>query len=187
MAVSTNPNSLFGELISVLQNGFIGPKCSGCCPDCGNIYILASVETYLKYFEEFGAPPAQEDCCASTCIAKLQDYLSGSDFNTIMNKGIVEYSTFNGKSFICYLLDYIIENEYTLGSSSFEEVLSEILDVGIVIYCTEDKQIIGDVEEFLTIMEGLGDTIDYGAECCLSVSADGNTYVFYQNAVNPPA
>jgi len=179
--------TLAEQLDRLLDDGFIGPKCSGCCPDCGNIYVLASVETYLKFFESFGPPPAQEDCCTNICIKNLQDYGSSDpdNLNRFMDKGIVEYSTFNGKSFICYIVDYFIANPSALGDSSFGEVFDRILDKGIVIYCTEDRQIIGSVETFLTLMESLDENIDYGAECCLSVTASAQTYLTYNTATTP--
>lgn len=172
------------ELDIILDNGFISPKCSGCCPDCGNIYILASVETYLKFYEEAGEIPVQEDCCTNTCITKLQDYATADEFDQFIDRGIVEYSTFNGKSFICYIVDYFIANPSALGNSSFGEVLNRILDKGIVIYCTEDQQIVAGVETFLK----LNFIIDYGAECCLSLTANVDTYAKYQEAVGltPP-
>lgn len=47
-------NTYVNSLIRILDKGIIEDNCDFCCPDCGNIYTVASVETFLKLSEQLG-------------------------------------------------------------------------------------------------------------------------------------
>ena len=177
MANSSGSSPLFEYLDTMLDEGSISPKCSSCCPDCGNLYVIASVETYLVLFNSTQLTP-QEDCCTNTCITQFQQFTDSEGFQRFLDKGMVEYSTFNGKSFLCYLLDYCITYPSALEDSSFSEVIDRILDKGIVIYCSEDTQFVGCVETFLSYIEPLP-SVNYGGPCCISVNANSEEYLQY--------
>lgn len=184
MATST----LAEELDRLLDKGVISPQCTSCCPDCGNFYILASVESYLKFYDAVSPdnlPPIQEECCTNICEKELQSYSNDQDFDRFLDKGIVEYSTFNGKSFICYVVDYFKNNESALGSSSFAEVLDRILDKGIIIYCDGENQIVASVDVFIAYLENTNVEISYGEDCCISVVASIETYLTYVDGIAP--
>lgn len=38
----------------LLDKGIIEDNCKYCCPDCGNLYTVGSVETFLKLAEQIG-------------------------------------------------------------------------------------------------------------------------------------
>lgn len=41
-----------GNLDRLLDKGIVETNCKLCCPDCDNIYVFASVETFLRFTEE---------------------------------------------------------------------------------------------------------------------------------------
>lgn len=59
-------------VINVLDSGIFSTDLNICCPSCGDIYILSSVETFLKFAEAYGWTYGQEgyevkmDCCLNT-------------------------------------------------------------------------------------------------------------------------
>lgn len=50
--VNDNTRASFAEIIDrILDKGIVITNCGLCCPDCGDVYSLASVETQLKILE----------------------------------------------------------------------------------------------------------------------------------------
>jgi hypothetical protein len=93
----SNSSSFEEALDRLLDKGVVLTSCKLCCPGCGNIYSLASVETqlklleaieisscclngygsvetYLKYLEAFGDTNVLYECCNgfTECIEKLE-------------------------------------------------------------------------------------------------------------------
>jgi hypothetical protein len=47
-------NTYATALGRLLDKGIIEDNCKYCCPDCGNMYAVAEVETFLKLAEALG-------------------------------------------------------------------------------------------------------------------------------------
>jgi hypothetical protein len=47
-------NSYSCVLNRLLDKGVIEDNCKYCCPDCGNMYTVGSIETFLKLAEQLG-------------------------------------------------------------------------------------------------------------------------------------
>lgn len=55
-AKQTNPGLTWDFIINdILGTGVVAPQPNVCCPDCGDTYTFASVETWLKYAEAVGS------------------------------------------------------------------------------------------------------------------------------------
>lgn len=72
-------NMSFQEVLDrLLDKGIVEPNCGVCCPDCDGVYVLASVETFLKFAEAvynpFGGCTFQGGCC-SNVFASVETYL----------------------------------------------------------------------------------------------------------------
>jgi hypothetical protein len=88
---TNNRTALEEALDRILDKGLSQPNCDLCCPDCEGVYVLASVETFLKFAEAVGittsaAVPASPDLlvgtfptnpevCCSNVYASTETYL----------------------------------------------------------------------------------------------------------------
>ena len=89
-----------------------------------------------------------------SCITQISGLCS--DFSVISQKAITEYNTLNGQSSICELKDFIENNSLT--TSQAQDLLTLILDKGMVSSCNEDSLVMGSVESWLQYAEGIGIT-----------------------------
>jgi hypothetical protein len=119
----------FQEIVDrILDRGIIEPNCGICCSDCDDVYVLASVETYLKFWEamystQFGGCTFQGGCCVNV-LAAVETYLkyeeaAGNDDNSTCCNGFTECS----EELFCWMIQ---------GSSDPEDDKDRILDKGIV-------------------------------------------------------
>jgi len=89
-----NRSSMDETLDRILDKGLNFPNCGYCCPDCEGVYVLASVETFIKFGEAVGitipaVPPASPSSnnllgsfgndtglvCCSNVYASVETYL----------------------------------------------------------------------------------------------------------------
>jgi len=94
-------------------------------------------------------------CCTENCFKELRDYVGPQNYNFLRDKGLVEYSSICGGAFICRLLDF--KDEVNMQLSDFLQLVTRILDKGIVILCTKNGQtIFASVETALKYAEAVG-------------------------------
>lgn len=195
----------------ILDKGIVEDLCD-CCP-CGDLYVFASVETYLLLIEGIGwyngfcteIPKDSwlSNCCTDNCFSELSAYLGEEGINSLLDKGVVEYSLLNGKSTLCVLYEYIVQNN--LSKTAGLNLINQILDKGIVFACNRDitpengdnsKQILASVETYLMYGEFTGLTNLCNEEdpcgcvpketCCFDIKTSVETYLNYIEVVNPP-
>lgn len=178
-----------------LDKGMVTTKCNLCCPCPGAGYVLASVETYLKYWEGLALANQLVNPVGETCCSSFQDAIESTfddcfqQPNTlctdiILDKGIVEQGLINGQSQLQNLLDWIISIMPLVGTSSTAcEILDRIIDKGIVIFCEPDtdRLIIASVETYLKYNEAVVPEIS--PSCCTNVHGSVETYLKYEEAV----
>ena len=195
----SNINTIIENLTRYLDRGSNDAECNTCCPDCGNIYVFGRVETFLKLAEALGAtfqpePVISETpCCYKRCVTELYDYLgSQENIDRVLDKGIVEYSTIQGTSFICLLLDFAREND--LSGDDLQELLDVILNKGIVVCCNNGNTTIASVDTWLQWAEAMGyPYITAETACCLDSLASVEQYLKLAEALGwtqqapPPA
>jgi hypothetical protein len=169
-------------LVNALDDGILTSSGTGsiCCPVCGP-YILASVETFLKYAEATGI----SDCCTNVRASvetylkyaeaiggsgacsngfsaestALLDNLSGEDRNSILDKGIVESGALNPdlSSSISDLTAMVLAFvDSTYNEEELVEMLAVLLDKGIVVSCFPGEIIVASVETYLKWAEAVG-------------------------------
>ena len=145
---------------------------SGCC---FNLY--GTTETYLDFEEAIGfiypelidtlsvegiggnilAVTTGETACNNNDFYNCITSISGlcDDFSVFLDFGIYEIGTLNGKSVICTLKDYIIDN--SISTSDAQDLLSLFFGgQGMVTLCNEDNIHISSVEVFLQYLESTG-------------------------------
>ena len=156
MAESDN-NSPAAVLDLLLDKGIILPPSTNiCCPPC-NPYVLASVETMIKYLEAVtelnccyniaasvetylkwaesaeseGATVCSDDSSFSNCLTEIQSLLSSSEYATFLDKGIVETGHIgtdgSGESWLCILATYL-QSSFNLQTGTPVSTISEMLD-----------------------------------------------------------
>ena len=179
------------QLDRYLDKGLVTPLCGFCCPCPESAYVLASVETFLKFAE---AVPYQEfvGTCCNQFSPTLEDmeeclYTGSEDIDRILDKGIVEAGLINGQSQLPLIYQWI-QSVLPLGNSSGTEIFDRIIDKGIVIWCEEQENgegnlVLGSVETFLKYAEALGVTDGQYETCCINVHASIETYLKYAEAV----
>lgn len=106
-----------------LDKGIFLPESSEiCCPTCGP-YVLASVETFLKFAEAEDCTSGQGICnCCARVYASVETYLKYAE--AVGNDGIADCQ--NNETFIDCLEE--IQSTYT------EEEIDRLLDKGLVEY-----------------------------------------------------
>ena len=186
-------NSIKDNISTYLSAGFSDVECNTCCPECGDIYVFASAEKFLQWAEAVGATvpagtaPIISDtpCCYERCITELYDYVgSAENIEIILDKGIAEYSTIQGQSFVCLLLDFATEND--LSGNDLTELITYILDLGIVISCINGNTILSKVTTWLQWAEAvLGDSVRMTCKkaCCLSTTTSIETNLALSEAL----
>lgn len=184
MATNSTTTSIVDSISRILDKGTITAQCDTCCPNCGNLYIYASVETFLKVAESpyiqlqplpgnFPVIP-EAPCCFEDCVPQLENLLGSSNYdNVVLNNGIVEYSTLKNKSYNCLLLDFA--KSFSLSGDDLAEVLNMILDKGFVTACSGGNQIVASAETFLKWVEGRDFYQD--EYCCISQVSGVETYL----------
>lgn len=178
-------NTIKTNIAAYLNAGSSDVECNTCCPDCGDIYVFASAEKFLLWAEgvgatvSTGAPPVISDtpCCYERCITELYDYVgSAENIQSILDVGIAEYSTIQGQSFVCLLLDFADENN--LSGDDLTELLEYILNIGIVISCINGNTVVSSVATWSLWAESvLGDSrlMTCKKACCLSTTTSIET------------
>jgi hypothetical protein len=142
---------------------------SGCC---FNLY--STIESYLSIQEVLGGPlpntsfeligddnilvfTTGETACNNNDFYNCITSISGlcDDFSVFVVAGIYEIGTLNGKSAICTLKDYIIDN--SISTSDAQDLLSLFFGgQGMVTLCNEDNIHISSVQTFLQYLESTG-------------------------------
>jgi hypothetical protein len=190
----------------ILDKGEVKTLCDTCCP-CGDIYVFASIETYLKLEEALGWNTASQNCpagtsfklpcCTDNCMDKLTDLLGVEFSDRLLDKGYVEFSLLGGKSMLCTLYDYAVQ---AADPDEAAELIDRILDKGVVFYCDIDKvktdgdesqSVLASVETFLKWAEAVDLTNPNTSDpcqilpepCCFSIGASVETYLKYAEAV----
>jgi len=172
-------NTIKANIDTYLDAGFFDVECNTCCPECGNIYVFASAEIFLTWAESVGATVNPGDdpiisetpCCYERCITELYEYVgSAENIERILDTGIAEYSTIQGKSFVCLLLDFADEND--LSGDELTELLLFILDLGIVVSCINGNTVVASVPEWTKWAEAALESpiITCKNACCLTTT-----------------
>lgn len=163
-----------------------------CCPDCNqdglNVYVIASVETFLKFMEAIPVNSQNSDCCLNSissvetnlklveafgtsylgkncptnfddCWNTINQSLSAEGSDRILDKGIVEFGSIKGVSKLCDIYNFCVSSATLNNDSTVVEVFDRVMDKGIVISCDEDRNFVtASVETWITYWEAVGGT-----------------------------
>lgn len=121
-----NTRVSFAEaFVEILDIGIRMPNCDNCCPNCG-IYVLGSVETFLKY-AEFSSYDLNPNCCLNPygSVETYLKYLEGMSVDPNERNGNCCDPRFDlcVNKMICWGIE---------GSSSGSNFLDRILDKGVI-------------------------------------------------------
>jgi hypothetical protein len=174
-------NSIKANILTYLTVGISDVECNTCCPECGNIYVFAGADTFTTWADTVGATvnPGDEPiisktpCCYEKCITELYDYVGSADnIESILETGIAEYSTIQGQSFVCLLLDFADENN--LSGNDLTELILFILNAGIVVSCIDGKTVVGSVNTWNTWAEASLESpiVTCKTACCLTITGN---------------
>ena len=177
-------NTIKTNIALYLNSGSSDVECNTCCPECGNIYVFASAATFSTWAEAVGATvnPGDEPiisdtpCCYERCITELYDYVgSAQNIDKILETGIAEYSTIQGQSFVCLLLDFADENN--LSGDDLTELIEYILDLGVVVSCINGNTVISSVETWVKWADSALESpiVTCKTACCLTTTANVTT------------
>lgn len=122
---------------------------SPCCIEVTSTYSAA----YQDYLYALSQAPATGTCdCDSNynvCLELLKGLFSAPVWTTILQTGIVEESTLGGYTSLCILKGFIEALPPILSEEQKAEILQAILNVGIVVECTENSITIISIETYL--------------------------------------
>ena len=185
-------NTIKANIDTYLDAGFFDVECNTCCPECGNIYVFAGTDKFITWADAAGATVnpgndpiiSETPCCYEKCIAELYDYVgSAANIEQILAAGIAEYSTIQGKSFVCLLLDFATEND--LSGDDLTELLLFILDLGIVVSCINGNTAVASVEQWIKWAQSALENpfITCKTACCLTTTGDLTTNLTISEAL----
>lgn len=181
---------VYEALDQLLDAGKVSPLCENCCP-CNNIYVFASIETFIELADALGwtninnTCPIESwtvNCCTEDCYDKISAKYGDTVTGTILDKGIAEYSLLTGRSMLCEIYDSLILNNVD-NADDAAAIIDNILDKGIVFACSGNDQIYGSVETYIKWAEGVGKVCVNAPvcscvpeeKCCYSVRASVDT------------
>jgi hypothetical protein len=96
-------------------------------------------------------------CCTENCFKDLRDYVGPQNYNILRDKGLVEYSSICGGAFVCRLLAF--KDEVNMQLSDFLQLITRLLDKGIIVKCTDVGQtVFASTETYLKYAEAVGET-----------------------------
>jgi len=124
---------------------YLGPGATyGCC-----LNVEASLIAYSAFNEALGTTKFQ-DCCNEfgPCANNISDAVV--DFSTILVDGILEYSSLNEDTSLCILLDTLQAIAPSLTPLELQNLIIAILDLGIVVDCTNGKIMISSIPTYIT-------------------------------------
>jgi hypothetical protein len=84
------------------------------------------------------------------CVNQLKNYLTPTDIYNINDVGIVEYGSISGQSQVCLIkefVEYAYDNRDDLNVTK-SDILTTILQDGIVITCFKNEMSISNLEQF---------------------------------------
>ena len=124
---------------------YLGPEVTYQC--CLN--VEASLIAYSAFNEALGDTTFQ-DCCNEfgPCANNISDAVV--DFSTILADGILEYSSLNEDTSLCILLDTLQDIAPSLTPLQLQNLIIAILDIGIVVDCTDGKIMISSIPTYIT-------------------------------------
>lgn len=142
----------FNETLDIiLDKGIYETNCKFCCPDCDNVYVLASVETFLKFTEAIYGTGLGVTCsnqeyfskgCCTNVHAAVETYLKyeeavlqNPDTGEIDPNKLADFPTCcNGFTECLEELTCWLTSNLNNRSGSAAEILDRIADKGIVEY-----------------------------------------------------
>jgi hypothetical protein len=162
----------FAEAVGMTGDPYTSLYPFGSTSSVYNVNVSASVETYLKYAEatngsslnsSYGGTDFSENFISLINNTSYLDRTGISDaefLDRILDKGIVEFGSFNNKSKLDYydvlknfnmnIEDYL---KYSTDGTYFPYILDIILDKGIVVYTFNGIMSISSVETSLKLIE----------------------------------
>jgi hypothetical protein len=159
-----NRTFMSDTLDRVLDKGVNFPNCGYCCPDCEGVYVLASVETFLKFAEAVGITisaavpalpagdilsgvlPDNPETCCSNVYASTETYLKYAEAMGMTESAAVPASPFSATTEVpqaefvtpcCNGFDECVDELVCWATENVSrpaEVIDRIQDKGIVEY-----------------------------------------------------
>jgi hypothetical protein len=155
-----------------------------CCPDCKNgIYFLGGAENFINLYNTtttricclehasavetrltvIEATGNKYGCCNTDFNEAFQQWFDASSSSSanfylddLVELGILESSSFNGYSGLGILFNYLQLNHPELTPENYLNILSVIVNLGLVIQCNGCEIVIASVDTYLTWVEAIG-------------------------------
>ena len=130
----------FIDIITYLGQG----QTWACC-----LNVEASLIAYSTFNEAIGDINFNT-CCNkfSSCANNISDAVA--DFSTILADGILEYNSLNEDTSVCILLDTLQSILPSLTPLQLQNLIIAILDLGIVVDCSNGKIMISSISTYIT-------------------------------------
>jgi hypothetical protein len=123
------------------------PCCVNYAGTAGNFANFASTFEDTIGFSKF--------CCNNNnfndCVNKLVN--SVKDGASFLERGVVEYGTVKENSLLCKLVDLL--SGCDTGITDLQKTLTTMLDLGFVIFCTDEGLLVASIEEYLKYIEAI--------------------------------
>jgi hypothetical protein len=98
-------------------------------------------------------PTQRPICCTYTCFDDLKNFVGATNYNLLLDKGLVESNTINGEGIVCKLIKFVNDNNISITDTM--SILDRLLDKGFVWKCTPDN-VIASIETYLKYAEAVG-------------------------------
>jgi hypothetical protein len=170
-----NPSETMQDAFT--ENALIGSQTAYCCPDCNGRYFLGTAERFLQYYETIQTL----NCCfnsyataatsitlfSSIGVSEIESHICCNDFVSCVNSlrnvttfeflqlitlGIVENGTIKDNTTLCNLATIL--DTYNNGDALV--YLTEILNLGVVIWCADGNVYGESLVQYLKYAEAIG-------------------------------
>lgn len=170
------------DIVDILSSGYTASTETYYCPECA--YTLANVETYLIYAVTLGSDEPTKVCCTPNKFCSETNF-SPQYMYGLLDVGVIEQSSTSEiyNTNLCYLYDRLFSEDYP--ELEIFDIVIEILNNGIIIWCYENTIYVNTIKEYLTCTElGLDYCIsELTPNCCVNINSSVEAYLKYAEAV----
>jgi hypothetical protein len=169
-------------LFSTLSKGVASSQCRVSCPSCESIYFFGNLNAYNNFisleFTDLESGDALPCCGRSAglvttlsnpftgicntqfepCLQTLENIIGSNNYQSLLNLGIIEYSSINNRSIICDLIAEM-QNSPIYNPALLYNVFAYILTEGLILTCDTKFSIAGTLDTYAQYLEAFNQSV----------------------------
>lgn len=94
------------------------------------------------------------NCCTLPCFDELRLLVGSTNYDILLDKGMIEEPTVNGTGLVCKFLEFVDANSISVSDAML--IMTTILDKGFTWHCGEGTTVMASIETYLKYAEAVG-------------------------------